>query len=349
LHHPARLVKGDGSPYVVYTPFKKAWRALPWLGDPLPAPQRIPSPVLEGGLPAADLASHPSLELFPPGEIEALRRLEAFTAGISAPIFSYATQRSRLDLNATSALSPYFHLGLLSPRQAVAAGRGAASRACDHASLQGAETWLDELIWREFYHSLLYHFPRLNRSPFRDSLARIRWRNDPEEFAAWQAGQTGYPIIDAAMRQLEQTGWMHNRARMIVASFLVKDLLVDWRWGEAHFMSRLVDGDLAANSGGWQWTAGVGADAAPYFRIFNPFLQGIKFDPQGVFIRTYLPELASVPAEFIHHPWEMPHDVQRRAGCIVGANYPAPIVDHRQARQRALFAYHTSSIRETHV
>ena len=177
------------------------------------------------------------------------------------------------------------------------------------------------------------------RAAFRPELRSIPWDNDPELFAAWREGRTGYPIVDAAMLQLVQTGWMHNRARMIVASFLVKDLLIDWRWGERFFMQHLVDGDPASNNGGWQWTAGVGTDAAPYFRIFNPVLQGEKFDPNGDFVRRWLPALAHVPAPFIHKPWMMTPLEQRQAGCVLGQDYPAPIVDHAAARERTLAAY----------
>ena len=174
---------------------------------------------------------------------------------------------------------------------------------------------------------------------FQVDLRDIGWRNDPAEFAAWGEGRTGYPVVDAAMRQLVQTGWMHNRARMIAASFLVKDLLIDWRWGERFFMQHLLDGDPASNNGGWQWTAGVGTDAAPYFRVFNPVLQGEKFDPEGVYVRTWVPELVRVPQKYIHAPWAMPADVQRAARTIIGHDYPTPIVDHAQARERTLLAY----------
>jgi deoxyribodipyrimidine photo-lyase len=173
---------------------------------------------------------------------------------------------------------------------------------------------------------------------FRANLRGIPWRNDRTEFAAWRDGCTGYPVVDAAMRQLKQTGWMHNRARMIAASFLVKDL-IDWRWGERWFMQQLIDGDPAANNGGWQWTAGVGVDAAPYFRVFNPVLQGKKFDPEGAFVRHWVPELANVPGQFIHEPWKMPSNAQRASGCIIGKDYAAPIVDHAQARGRVMAAY----------
>ncbi len=209
-------------------------------------------------------------------------------------------------------------------------------------SRRGAETWLNELIWREFYMMVLYHHPDVLEHAFQPTLRGINWRNDEAEFAAWCQGRTGYPVVDAAMRQLVTTGWMHNRARMIVASFLVKDLLVDWRWGERFFMQHLVDGDPAANNGGWQWTAGVGTDAAPYFRVFNPSLQGARFDPAGAYVRRYVPELANVPAKFIHEPWKMPPEVQRKSGCSIGHDYPLPIVDHALARERVLAAYKKS-------
>ena len=202
---------------------------------------------------------------------------------------------------------------MLSARQAAVAALDS-GREGGEAARQGAETWLNELIWREFYMAILYHFPHVLEQAFREDLRDILWRNDPADFAAWCEGRTGYPVVDAAMRQLVQTGWMHNRARMIAASFLVKDLLVDWRWGERFFMQHLVDGDPAANNGGWQWTAGVGTDAAPYFRVFNPSLQGAKFDPDGEYVRRWVPELAQVPTKYIHEPWKMPVDVQRQAG-----------------------------------
>jgi deoxyribodipyrimidine photo-lyase len=276
---------------------------------------------------------------FPPGEVEARRRLEAFVAGDDAPIYRYAEGRNRLDRDGTSRLSPYLRFGMLSARQAVVGALAAAGAAPGAGARQGAETWLNELVWREFFIHILYHFPRVRASSFRPEYDRIAWENDEAAFAAWCQGRTGYPVVDAAMRQLVQTGWMHNRARMIVASFLVKDLLVDWRWGERFFMQHLVDGDPAANNGGWQWTAGTGTDAAPYFRIFNPILQGKKHDPGGDFVRRWLPELDGVPDKYLHAPWEMPEEVQHQAGCTIGQDYPAPIVDHAWARERTLAAY----------
>ena len=289
VHHPTWVVKDDGRPYTVFTPFSRAWkmRPLPGAPDLLAAPTRL-GPVPPGlgsdKLPEAN----PPLA-FPPGEQEAQRRLLSFVEGEPAPIHAYDGERDRMDHPGTSALSPYLRFGMLSARQAVVAalslplpdGRGAA-----------------DLAQRADLARVLHAHPvPLSRcaapEPSAPACGALPGTNDAGAFAAWCAGRTGFPIVDAAMRQLAQTGWMHNRARMIVASFLVKDLLVDWRWGERWFMQHLVDGDPAANNGGWQWTAGTGTDAAPYFRIFNPVLQGQKFDPQGAYVRRWLPELAA--------------------------------------------------------
>lgn len=331
LRHPEEVRAVNGAPYTVFTPFKKAWltRPLPTAADLLPSPERILTPP---NVPTLPLPSFKPLAEFPSGEAEAQRRLERFLSG---PIARYAEHRDRLDSDGTSGLSPYLRFGMLSARQAVVA----ALEAVYEGGGKGAETWLSELIWREFYVSILYHFPHVLKRGFRREYEGIAWLNKVEDFDAWKAGQTGYPVVDAAMRQLSTIGWMHNRARMIVASFLVKDLLIDWRWGERWFMQHLVDGDPSANNGGWQWTAGVGTDAAPYFRIFNPVLQSKKFDPQGKFIRHWLPELQNVPDEYIHEPWKMPIAIQRHVGCHIGQDYPWPIVDHDMARQRVLQAF----------
>ena len=333
------ITRADGGAYTVFTPFSRAWKALPLPrpADLLPAPERLAAPPAVASLPIPAAAANPTG--FPPGEEEALRRVRAFAGGPDAAIFAYAEARNRMDLPATSELSPYLRFGMVSALRAAVAAVHAGENAPTAAARQGAETWLNELIWREFYQMVLYHHPTVLEQEFRADLRGIRWRNDPGEFAAWCAGATGYPIVDAAMRQLVQTGWMHNRARMIAASFLVKDLLIDWRLGERFFMQHLLDADPAANNGGWQWTAGVGTDAAPYFRVFNPVLQGEKFDPDGQYVRTWIPELAHVPQKHLHAPWTMPADVQRSAGARSARAYPAPIVDHAQARERTLQAY----------
>ncbi len=341
VHRPGAVLKADGAPYTVFTPFGRKWKALPppQADEILPPPDRILTP---SGVNSLPIPTEPALSPdvpFLPGEAEAQRRLGAFVGGEDPPIYRYATMRDRLDVDETSQLSPYLRFGVLSARQAVVASLDAIAAAPDAEDREGAETWLNELIWREFFVHILYHFPYVLQQSFRADLRTIPWENAPGDFAAWCEGRTGYPVVDAAMRQLAQTGWMHNRARMIVASFLVKHLLVDWRWGERYFMQHLVDGDPAANNGGWQWTAGTGTDAAPYFRIFNPVLQGRKYDPQGGFVRRWVPELARLPDKFIHQPWEMPLHVQREVGCIVGKDYPAPIVDHAWARERALATY----------
>jgi deoxyribodipyrimidine photo-lyase len=225
---------------------------------------------------------------------------------------------------------------MLSARQAVVSALAAVDAAQDESARNSATAWLNELVWREFYIHILYHFPHVRSRAFRAYLRDIAWENDRAAFAAWCDGQTGFPIVDAAMRQLRETGWMHNRARMIVASFLVKDLLIDWRWGEQWFMQHLVDGDPAANNGGWQWIAGTGTDAAPYFRIFNPVLQSKKHDPDGVFIRRWVPELNDVPTQYIHEPSRMPKDAQRACGCLIGKDYASSIVDHSEMRERVI-------------
>jgi len=336
VHPPEILLKADGSPYTVFTPFSRMWRSLPFPGSPPDAPEWLPD---LPPLPSQEIPSTPRHRVdspFPAGEAEAQRRLASFA---ELAIRRYAEDRNRMDLDGTSGLSPYLRFGMVSARQAAWAARQAEACARNAFERQGAETWLNELIWREFYAAILFHFPAVRHTAFRPELRHIPWRDDPAGFSAWSEGQTGYPVVDAAMRQLNATGWMHNRARMIAASFLTKDLLIDWRQGERYFMQHLLDGDPAANNGGWQWTAGTGTDAAPYFRVFNPVLQGRKFDPHGDYVRRWVPELAAVPAVFVHSPWEMPADVQKQAGCRIGKDYPAPVVDHHAARQRVLVAY----------
>jgi deoxyribodipyrimidine photo-lyase len=325
VHHPQRIHKADGTPYTVYTPFSKTWKNIfPDDLIPISAPNKIPT---IRGVKSESLPQHPQDSNFPSGEAEALDRLQYF---LDNGVYTYAKKRNRLDLDGTSFLSPYIHFGLLGLRTAASCAHQAVLAAPEKSSRESAQTWLNELIWREFYIHILYHFPEVHKRSFRPKYDRIRWQNDLDDFSAWKEGKTGYPVVDAAMRQMLATGWMHNRARMIVASFLVKDLLIDWRWGENWFMQNLLDGDLAANNGGWQWTAGTGTDAAPYFRIFNPILQSKKFDPKGDYIRKWVPELAHLDSKIIHAPWEKNVEVP---------GYPAPIVDHKFARERTMAAY----------
>ncbi len=341
LSHPTEVLKQDLSPYTVFTAYMRAWKSVNLSGGIplLPSPAKINTPMglWSDSFPVSSPFSGDAE--FKAGEIEAQRRLELFTGGNKPSIYQYADQRNRMDLEGTSQLSPYLRFGMISSRQLIKTAQRAIAHAPNDVAHQGAETWLNELIWREFYSAILYHFPHVLKQSFRRELNNIRWNNDEKDFHAWCQGLTGYPIVDAAMRQLLQSGWMHNRARMITASFLVKDLLIDWRWGERWFMQQLIDGDPAANNGGWQWTAGTGTDAAPYFRIFNPILQSKKFDPSGRYIRRWVPELEHVRDTDIHTPWEMTIDIQRKSRCLIGLDYPAPIIDRRFARQRTLDAY----------
>ena len=339
LRHPEVVLKADGSPYRVFASYSRAWRSqsLPTVSAVLAAPVWLGPP--PAGLWSMPLSATPSPAGFPAGEREAQKRLGEFTGGASPPVWDYARARDRLDMQGTSLLSPYLRFGMISARQAFAAAGEAIRNAPDPATRRGGEVWMEELIWREFFQAVLYHFPAVLDRAFRADMWDIPWQNDPQAFEAWREGRTGYPVVDAAMRQLRHTGWMHNRARMIAASFLVKDLLVDWQWGERWFMQCLVDGDPAANNGGWQWTAGVGTDAAPYFRVFNPVVQGGRFDPEGDYVRHWVPEIRRVPRRWVHTPWRMPREVQADVKCIVGRDYPRPIVDHDVARLRALAAY----------
>lgn len=337
VHPPAAVVRPDGRPYTVFTSFCRAWQALPFDEHPLPPPRGLP-PIPE--LPSVEIPELPAPDDFPAGEGEGKRHLAGFLAG---PVFNYAVDRDRLDRDGTAGLSPYIRFGMLSARQAAAAVRQTMHLAPDAPSRAGCTAWLNELIWREFYLSILYHFPMVLKTSFQPSRRGFAWREAPAELLAWQNGLTGYPLVDAGMRQLAATGWMHNRARMITASFLVKHLLIDWREGERWFMRQLIDGEPAANNGGWQWIAGTGTDAAPYFRIFNPVLQGKKCDPEGYYVRRWLPELAGVPTKYIHEPWKMSLDEQRRYRAVINRDYPAPLVEHRYARERALKFYSKSA------
>jgi deoxyribodipyrimidine photo-lyase len=340
IRPPGEIRKANGEPYTVFTPYRKAWLAAGALGSTLAAPERLRTSDAIASEDLPDMSFDQDVS-FPAGETAALARLEAFTHDVQAPIYGYEKDRDRMAEDRTSRLSPYLRFGMLSPRRAALAAFRAMEGSGAHDT-DGPETWLSELIWRDFYSSILHHFPHVRRGSFRPEYDAIRWRNDPREFDAWTQSQTGYPIVDAGMRQLLETGWMHNRARMITASFLVKDLLIDWRWGERWFMQHLLDGDPASNNGSWQWTAGTGTDAAPYFRIFNPVLQSKRFDPEGEYIRRWVPELRPLTAKEIHEPWQMPPDRQAARGIRIGETYPTPIIDHSFARQRTLDAYRTA-------
>ena len=266
--------------------------------------------------------------LWPVGETNALERLDAF---IHDQVEHYDQERDYPHLNSTSQLSPYLNMGLLSIRSCIQALFREQHGQLDFSST-GQQVWLNELLWREFYLHILYDFPKVSKhQPFKDTTKDIKWRDAPHELQAWQQGQTGIPIVDAGMRQMLATGWMHNRVRMIVAMFLTKNLLIDWRLGEAWFMQHLIDGDLAANNGGWQWCASTGTDAVPYFRIFNPVSQSEKFDPDGDYLRSWLPELAHLNAKEIHDPYAK-HPERK-------LDYPRPIVDLKHSRLRALEAF----------
>jgi deoxyribodipyrimidine photo-lyase len=262
-----------------------------------------------------------------PGEWAARARLAAWA---EAPVEDYAANRDRMDLAGTSRLSQDLRFGLLSPLEVVERAEGDGD---------GRRVFVSELVWREFYGQVLWHHPRVASEAYQRVFADLPVRSDRAALQSWQDGRTGYPVVDAAMRQLLATGFMHNRARMIAASFLTKHLLLDRRLGEAHFMAHLTDGDLASNNGGWQWTASTGTDPQPYFRVFNPVLQGQRHDPLGDYVRSWVPELRGVPAARIHDPWVMLAPEQAATGCRIGIDYPAPIVDHAEARARALAVY----------
>jgi deoxyribodipyrimidine photo-lyase len=266
------------------------------------------------------------------GETEALALLRRFFAG---PVGRYAEDRDRPDREGTSHLSAHLHFGTISPRTVRAAAEQAWQAAAPGAR-EPVRKYVLELAWREFYHHVLFHFPRVTRESFRPEFDRMAWKENSEGLEAWRRGATGYPFVDAAMRELSATHWMHNRSRMVAASFLTKDLHVHWRHGEEWFEHELSDADLANNNGGWQWAAGSGTDAAPYFRIFNPVLQGRRFDPEGLYVRRHVPQLRSVPAAKIHEPWTMTAEEQRESGCRIGVDYPAPIVDHAKEKESAL-------------
>ncbi len=331
LFEEKEILTAQRRPFTVFTPYARVWRtqkATSPAGVPRlpPPPDDLDLPTIPLPDPAA-LGFASTIDLPKPGEAAATARLRAFVADGRD---DYDARRDFPGCSGTSRLSPDLRFGVVSIRTVHAATTGRSV---------AAQTFTTELIWRDFYQQLLFHHPNLERQAFRPAMRALAWENDRGMFAAWQRGETGYPIVDAAMRQLRETGWMHNRCRMIVASFLTKDLLIDWRWGERHFMRELLDGDLAANNGGWQWAASTGTDAQPWFRIFNPTAQGERFDPDGDYVRRWVPELAAVPTRWLHRPWELPAREAGGAGVVVGATYPERVVLHEERRRRALVMY----------
>lgn len=360
LFPPEAVLKIDGTPYRVFTPFWKACLAKPAPDDPVPAPTRLSTNLRGpcGSVPLNALELEPRIdwaaglrETWTPGDAGAAEALDRF---LNDPVSHYDTGRDLPGVLGTSRLSPHLRFGEVSPRRVWRAirlradrdqrrRRGSSSGGPVVASGPGGSTGPDEflrqLVWREFAYSIIFHFPHTANRPLRSEFERLPWRNDAAGLRAWQRGETGYPLVDAGMRELWRTGWMHNRVRMVVASFLVKHLRIHWLEGARWFWDTLVDADLANNTFGWQWTSGCGADAAPYFRVFNPTTQAEKFDPTGNYIRRWIPELRALPAPHLFHPWQVPPAELRKAGIILGETYPRPIVDHATAREQALEAY----------
>ncbi len=341
----AEEIRGStGDPLQRYSAYRARW----WAKWHAATPPLLPSPLRQRNrragtvsprvaLPTVEDLGYQTVPLsIKPGEKEALRRLRLFLNG---PVHRYVEGRNLPAIDGTSKLSPQFRFGTLSVRTAVYAALGTLATGSP-VSRRDVLTWIDELIWREFFQQILSAFPRVASGPFRSKDGLPPSRPAGAEWnrlhAAWCEGRTGYPLVDAGMRQLNQTGWMHNRVRMVVASFLIKDLRIEWQSGERYFMQQLVDADLAANNGNWQWASATGTDSMPGYRIFNPLLQSRKFDPDGAYIRQYVPELAAVPTDRIHAPHLMTLDEQALAGCRIGRDYPSPIVDHRQARDEYL-------------
>lgn len=344
LFEPEQVKTKTGGPYTVFSPFWRNCISLDMPGQPLAAPQTVEAPM---DWPNSLLIDQLNLDPQPIDWAEGLRatwdatekaahaRLSAF---LDRAVAHYKAERDRPDLEATSRLSAYLRFGQISPRRVWNETR----KVLGDENKAGAEHFLRELGWREFSYHLLFHFPDIETQPLRENFANFPWNWDADEtFNRWARGTTGYPIVDAGMRELWHTGTMHNRVRMIVASFLVKDMLYHWRLGEDWFWDTLVDADPANNVASWQWAAGCGADAAPYFRIFNPVSQGEKFDPDGAYVKRWVPELANMPSKFIHQPWEAPALVLKAADVSLGQNYPEPMLDRKTARSRALAAFET--------
>lgn len=325
----------SGKPHTVFSPFHRAWLKAS-RRDSLAAPRRVrlPEGLGAGRVPRLqDLGLEQEVsEPAPGGETAGRRRMNAFLRG---PVDSYATDHDALGADTTSRLSPYLHFGCVSAREIEAR----------LPARKGPEAFRRQLCWRDFYHGVIYHHPGNAHEEFQERYrGSLEWPGDEREFDAWTGGRTGYPLVDAGMRQLRHEGFMHNRARLVVGSFLTKDLGIDWRRGEAWFMRLLLDGDEANNNGNWQWIASVGVDPQPYFRrIYNPARHMERFDPDGEYVRRYVPELREVPDRYLAEPWTMPEEVQREAGCVIGSDYPEPIVDRREAREAAKARYRAAS------
>jgi deoxyribodipyrimidine photo-lyase len=337
IHPPGAVATQGGTPYTVYTPFRRACEAL--------AVSRAHSRVTRLAaheVPTRAIATltqlgfaAPSAARWPAGEAAAQARLASFlqSSGEAAGLAHYASHRDVPSAPAVSRLSADLRFGTIGIRRVVQDAQASAQPG------EAIAKFVSELRWRDFYAHVLWHFPHVEQGCFRPEYDALKWPGSDAHFTAWSQGQTGYPIVDAAMREMLATGFMHNRTRMVVASFLTKDLLIDWRRGERWFMQHLIDGDLANNNGGWQWAAGTGTDAAPYFRIFNPTSQGERFDADGAYVKRWVPELAALPAKFVHRPWEAPPLLLAEMGVTLGETYPFPIVDHAVQRDRALAMY----------
>jgi len=344
LTEPWTIQTGGKTPFKVFTPY---WNKCVATGDPdapISAPKKILAPsAWPKSCALKEFALIPSIKWYDgftrewrPGESGAQEELDLF---LNKNVIQYLSGRDIPSIRATSRLSPHLHFGEISPRQIWHAVQKKSAKTKTVGWIKQSEGFVRQLYWREFAYHLLYHFPQTTDHPLRKEFEKFEWKKDIKSLKAWQQGKTGYPIVDAGMRELWHTGWMHNRVRMIVASFLIKDLVIDWKEGARWFWDTLVDADLANNTLGWQWVAGCGADAAPYFRIFNPFTQGEKFDGEGAYVRRWIPEIANVPNKWIHRPWEAPAEVLKTAGIELGKNYPRPLVDHAHARKLALVLY----------
>ena len=339
---PGTVQNLNGEQYKVYTPFRN--QLLKQISPEDYSPRRVVLSMLyeadTGGADFAGSKGSKQAGFLKGGRSEGLRLLKKF---YDEGLVNYKSRRDFPGIGGTSFLSPHFHFGTVSVREAFRAALKKKEECSESSRSAEVDTWINELIWREFYYHITYVNPQLTHKAFREEFDNVQWNHNEELFKAWQEGRTGYPIVDAGMRQLKSDGWMHNRVRMITAMFLTKDLLIDWRLGEKHFADYLTDLDFSSNNGGWQWSASTGVDAQPYFRIFNPYLQSKKFDPDGAYIRKYVSELKEVPAEFIHEPNLMDISLQKKFNVVLGKDYPFPVVDHMKAKEEAIRRFSIAS------